>query len=79
MSRYKGRSARVAKLVAFHTFGEIRPLMNRFVLSVYDDPDDPPFEIVCDTREAAVMAKERLIEADMRELDAYVAAALPEF
>lgn len=70
MPRYKGRrSARIAKVVAFRTFGEIRPLMNRFVLPVYDDPNEPPFEIVCDTREAALMAKERLIEMDMRDFE----------
>jgi hypothetical protein len=31
--------------VAFHTIGEVRPLMNMFAVPLYDDPEAPPVEI----------------------------------
>ncbi|HEX3431160.1 MAG TPA: hypothetical protein VHT03_09755 [Rhizomicrobium sp.] len=65
--RYKGRSTPAPKPVAFRTFGAIRPLLHRFVLPVYGDPDAPALEIVCDTLEAALVARERIGEADRTE------------
>ena len=68
-SRYKGRSTPAARPTAFRTFGEIRPLLNHFVLPVYGDAAEPPFEIICDTLDAAVAHRERLREADLAEFD----------
>ena len=69
MTRHKGRSTPAVPPVAFRTFGEVRPLMNRSVLPVYGDPDAPPLEIVCDTREVALALKARISEADMAEFE----------
>jgi hypothetical protein len=41
--------------------------MNRYVL--YSDPEAPPFEILFDTMEAALAAKERIREADRAEFE----------
>jgi len=49
MPRYKGCSAPPGVPVAFRTFGAIRPLVNKFVLPVYSDPNAPPFDMVCDS------------------------------
>jgi hypothetical protein len=70
--RHKGGSTPAAKRVAFRTFGEVRPLINRYVLPVYGDPDAPPFEIVCDTMEAALGTKEGVREAGLAEFDRVV-------
>jgi hypothetical protein len=65
--RHKGRSTPAAKHVAFRTFGDVRPLLTKYVLPVYGDPDGPPFEIVCDTMDVALALKERITEADQAE------------
>jgi hypothetical protein len=39
--------------------------MNKYVLPVSGDPDAPPFEIVCNTMEAALAQIERLGEANL--------------
>ena len=67
--RHKGRSTPAAKPVAFRTFGEIRPLMWKWVLPVYGDPDAPPFEIVCETREAAETVRRKAIEFDRADFE----------
>jgi|HubBroStandDraft_4_1064222.scaffolds.fasta_scaffold1235354_1 hypothetical protein len=67
--RYKGRSTLVVKPVTFRTFGDVRSLLNRFVLPVYADPGTPPCEILCDSMEAALALKERLTEADRIEFE----------
>ena len=69
MVRYKGRSTPVAPSVAFRTFGEVRPLLNRYVLPVYAGPGAPPREILCDSVEAAIALKARLTEADRIEFE----------
>ena len=55
--------------VAFHTFGDIRPLLNRYVLPVYGDPGSPPHEILCDSVAAALALKARLTESDRIEFE----------
>lgn len=68
-SRYKGRSTPAAPPVAFRTFGEVRPLLNRYVLPVYAGLRSPPREILCDSVEAALALKARLTEADRIEFE----------
>jgi hypothetical protein len=68
-NRYKGRSAPAARPTAFRTFGDVRPLMNRWVLPIYDDPDAPPLNVVCDTLEVALSHKAQMIEADRIEFE----------
>ena len=68
-SRYKGRSTPVTPPVAFRAFGEVRPLLNRYVLAVYGNSETPPREIVCDSMEAALALNERLTEADLAEFE----------
>src|SRR5437660_1011592 len=65
--RYKGRCQGAA--VAFHTFGDVRPLLDRYVLPVYADPGAPPLDIVCDTMEAALALKERIMQADLNRAE----------
>lgn len=48
-------------------FGEIRPLMWKWVLPVYDETGGKLYEIVCDTREVAETAKVRMVEMDLAE------------
>lgn len=68
-SRYKGRSTPAVTPIAFRTFGDVRPLLNRYVLPVYADPGSPQHEILCDLMEAALAMKERLTEADRIEFE----------
>jgi hypothetical protein len=68
---YTGRSSPATKPVAFHTFGEVRPRIDKYVLPVYGDPDSKPFEIVCDTLDVALAHMERLREADLAAFEDY--------
>ena len=65
-------STRITLPVAFRTFGDVRPLLNRYVLPVYSDPGMPPWEIVCDSMAAALAHTDRLREADLADFEPVV-------
>ena len=57
--------------LAFRVFGEVRPLMDRCVLPVWNTEDGPPREIVCESVDVAGRQQEMLREGDLAALEAY--------
>lgn len=64
--------------LAFRVFGEIRPLLNQFVLPVWLYEDGPPAEIVCVSRAVAQGQMERMKLGDMEQYEASVRPAEPK-
>jgi hypothetical protein len=69
--RFKSEPYVRRQAMAFRVFGEIRPLLDRFVLRVWLEEDAPVREIVCSDRALALRQIEIMKLGDMAEYDAY--------
>ena len=69
--RFKSEPYVRRQSLAFKVFGEIRPLLDRFVLPVWLEEDAPAREIVCSDRALALRQIEIMKLGDMAEYDAY--------
>ena len=69
--RFKSEPYIRRQSLAFKVFGEIRPLLDRYVLPVWLEEDAPAHKIVCSDRALALRQIEILKLGDMAEYDAY--------
>lgn len=74
--RFKSDPYIQRQALAFRVFGEIRPLLDRFVLRVWLHEDAPPTEIVCPDRAVALDQIERMKLGDMEEYEDYARPGL---